>query len=66
MAKISLNKNQTAFAALLLLTFFFYFYGKDIAYYYDLKWIIKYPKQYILPIAKLKALQAFRIIQKQY
>ena len=52
MAKISLNKNQTAFAALLLLTFFFYFYGKDIAYYYDLKWIIKYPKQYILPIAK--------------
>ena len=43
--------NKITFISLLLLTFVFYWYGKEIANYFDSKWILKYPKQHTFPFA---------------
>ena len=34
------------------MTFFFFLYGKEIASFLDTKWIIKYPKHLVFPLAK--------------
>ena len=43
--------NKITFISLLLLTFVFYWYGKEIANYFDSKWILKYPKHHTFPFA---------------
>mgnify|MGYP002526181884 FL=1 len=43
--------NKITFISLLLLTFVFYWYGKEIANYFDSKWILKYPKHHAFPFA---------------
>jgi len=43
--------NKVTFISLLLLTFVFYWYGKEIANYFDSKWILKYPKHHAFPFA---------------
>ena len=43
--------NKIIFISLTILTFFFYWYGKEIANYFDSKWLIKYPKHYSFPFA---------------
>ena len=48
------NKNITnkiIFFSLTILTFIFYWYGKEIANYFDSKWILKYPKHHTIPFA---------------
>jgi len=47
----NINKN-IIFIFLFILTFFFYFYNKEIASFFDAKWIIKYPKHLVFPLAK--------------
>jgi len=46
------NNKRLTFIALFTITIILYFYAKEIASFLDIKWIIKYPKQYIFPIAK--------------
>ena len=46
------NSKKISFILFFLFTFFLYFYGKEIASLFDINWIIKYPKQYVFPIAK--------------
>ena len=48
----SQNNKRVTFFVLFIITLTLYFYAKDLASFFDIKWIIKYPKQYIFPIAK--------------
>ena len=43
--------NKIIFISLTVLTFFLYWYGKEIANYFDSKWLVKYPKHYSFPFA---------------
>ena len=43
--------NKIIFFSLAFLTFVFYWYGKEIANYFDSKWILKYPKHHAIPFA---------------
>ena len=43
--------NKVIFISLVSLTFIFYWYGKEIASYFDSKWILKYPKHHSFPYA---------------
>ena len=43
--------NKIFFLFLDDLTFFLYWYGKEIANYFDIKWLVKYPKHYSFPFA---------------
>ena len=43
--------NKIIFISLTILTFLFYWYGKEIANYFDSKWLIKYPKHYSFPFS---------------
>ena len=44
--------NKIIFISLTFLTFLLYWYGKEIANFLDIKWIIKYPKHLVFPLAK--------------
>ncbi len=50
------NNKKIIFFLLFIITFILYLYGKEIASYFDAKWIIKYPKHYIFPISKYTSL----------
>ena len=42
-----------------------FLYGKDIASFLDIKWIIKYPKHLIFPLAKyLSGFVKFGLVRK--
>ena len=43
--------NKIIFISLTFLTFLLYWYGKEIANYFDSKWLVKYPKHYSFPFA---------------
>jgi glycine betaine/proline transport system permease protein len=43
--------NKIIFVSLTFLTFVFYWYGKEIANYFDSKWILEYPKHHAIPFA---------------
>ena len=46
------KNNRLYFFIFFFLTFCLFLYGKDIANFLDLKWIIKYPKHLVFPLAK--------------
>ena len=43
--------NKIIFISLTFLTLLLYWYGKEIANYFDSKWLVKYPKHYSFPFA---------------
>ena len=43
--------NKIIFISLTIITFLLYWYGKEIASYFDTKWLVKYPKHYSFPFA---------------
>ena len=47
-----IKNNRIYFFIFFFLTFFLFLYGKDIAGLLDAKWIIKYPKHLVFPLAK--------------
>ncbi len=47
-----IKNNKIYFFIFFFLTFFLFLYGKDIAGLLDAKWIIKYPKHLVFPLAK--------------
>ena len=46
------NNNRLSVLFFFILTFILFLYGKEIASFFDTKWIIKYPKHLVFPLAK--------------
>ena len=47
-----INNNRLSVLVFFFLTFFLFLYGKEIASFLEAKWIIKYPKHLVFPLAK--------------
>ena len=47
-----INKNKIYFYFFVLLTFILFIYGKELASYLDIKWVMKYPKHLVFPLAE--------------
>tara|TARA_Y100000590_G_scaffold469431_1_gene656947 strand:- start:184 stop:2172 length:1989 start_codon:yes stop_codon:yes gene_type:complete len=47
-----LKNNRIYFYIFFIITFFLFLYGKEIASFLEIKWIIKYPKHLVFPLAK--------------
>ncbi len=47
-----INNNKIYFYFFVLITFVLFLYGKELASYLDIKWIMKYPKHLVFPLAK--------------
>ncbi len=49
---IFINNNKIYFYFFTLITFILFLYGKDLASYLDIKWVMKYPKHLVFPLAE--------------